>query len=137
MLALATVIIAAAAASPHPPLANLAGGGALVVIVNGCFTAAFAFCSTMIYFSIHRRLTSYTQTDPLAMASEGHAAAGGPPGNEPLIDAEQQQGQGESSVVVRLERQQGFKQSAFAVQAGAFVGALTTWLLVVNTKDKH
>lgn len=52
------------------------------------------------------------------------------------VAAEAEEG-GSESEAVRLQRQQGFKQSAFAVQAGAFVGAFVTWFLVVYTKDRR
>lgn len=158
VLAFAAVIIAAAAASPHPPLASAPGGGALIVVVNGAFTASFAFCSTMVYFATHRRLafsplegtgsgtdsSSSSSDDPLVVVSEAHAAGSaamggaGADNEQPLIMArDRDREEGGESLVVRLQRQQGFKQAAFTVQAGAFVGALTTWLLVVNTKDRH
>lgn len=157
VVALASVIIAAAAASPHPPLAGLQGGGALIVVVNGAFTAAFAFCSTMVYFATHQRLSSPaaramggTADDPLVIASdEGHAMAGSvttaaSSGREQPLLVENGWGDGEESGeeerwkarIVQRQRQQGFKQSAFAVQAGAFVGASVTWGLVVFTKDR-
>lgn len=124
-------------------------------MVNGAFTASFAFCSTMVYFAAHRRLASCplggttssgagsdSGDDPLVVVSEAHAtgsAAMGSAGNEqPLIvGRDLGREEGGESLVVRLQRQQGFKQAAFTVLAGAFVGALTTWLLVVNTKDRH
>lgn len=139
VLALAAVIIAAAAAAPHPPLAELSGGGALIVVVNGLFTAAFAFCSTMVYFATHRRAGTgggaSSSDNPLVVASEGHAA--GAVNEQPLIvGRDREEGVGGESVAVRVQRQQGFKQAAFTVQAGAFVGALVTWLLVVNTKER-
>lgn len=147
VLALASVIIAAAAASPHPPLAGLKGGGALVVVINACFTASFAFCSTMVYFATHRRLSlpAGAADAPLILADEGHEAGAGPSsGRErPLIvggcderGASREEEQWRPRVV-QWQRQQGFKQSAFAVQAGAFVGASVTWVLVVFTKDQQ
>ncbi len=151
VVALAAVIMAAAAASPHPPLAGLQGGGALIVLVNGAFTASFAFCSTMVYFATHRRLSSSmapledaagTGVGPaVAAAAAATALASGveplmlEDGSDRRLSSSRQEGREE--VVVRLQRQHGFKQSAFAVQAGAFVGAFTTWLLVVFTKDRH
>jgi len=51
---LLTILLAVAAGmAPRPPFWEWERGGLYVVVVNGGFTAAFAFCSTMVYFSIH------------------------------------------------------------------------------------
>ena len=53
---LAILLAVAAGMAPRPPFWEWEGGGVFVIVVNGGFTAAFAFCSTMIYFSIRLAL---------------------------------------------------------------------------------
>jgi len=53
---LAILLAVAAGMAPRPPFWEWEGGGVFVVVVNGGFTAAFAFCSTMFYFSIRLAL---------------------------------------------------------------------------------
>ena len=68
---LAILLAVAAGMAPRPPFWEWEKGGGFVVVVNGLFTAAFAFCSTMIYFSIHLALQLQQQREEEEEGEEG------------------------------------------------------------------
>lgn len=102
VIGFASIIIACAVLSPHPFLYPYRWGGLLIIFVNGAFTSSFAFSSTMVYFSVRRVLTLT-------------------------------RGESSGTIVTTTEQldlwQKGFKWSAFAIQAGAFVGSVISFVL--------
>lgn len=137
---LAILLAVAAGMAPRPPFWEWEGGGVFVVVVNGGFTAAFAFCSTMFYFSIRLALQ-------LRSEQEEENGKEGEQGNEvgsdrgdfgvPASTEEGGRDEGrEDEEKQQFERgqllrwQEGFRWSSFVIQIGAFVGALLTFLLV-------
>jgi hypothetical protein len=61
---LAGLIIYTAALSPRPPLHTREYGGLLVIFANFAFSGVFAFCSTMVYLTIRRRLLPHPKAPP-------------------------------------------------------------------------
>ncbi len=123
----AGLVVVAAILSPRPPFDAHPLGGAFVIVCNGAFTASFAFCSTMVYYSIHKALGKQsmgTSFQSVPAAENEDVSTPTPRGEALPLEQQHEEQVG--------KWQEGFRWSSFVIQLGAFLGSLLTFLLLLK-----